>query len=242
MAPSGLRDVEWAATGRSGPVRRVVRHRGRRRWPCSGRTEREDHRRPGRRRSRRADERQRAPRRGGRRQAPRPTSWLAGTSCTRRGPLDLLHPHGGENLTLAFRQSSNGRTWARRSIGRSSCSASRHRKQLGGTLSGGEQRMLALARVLADPPRLLIVDELSLGLAPIVVNEVYERLAELKDLGTTLLIVEQHVHHALAIADDVVILRKGQGRFLRAQGRSGRRGGAPRPRRRRLNRRRALPP
>ena len=78
--------------------------------------------------------------------------------------------------------------------------------------------MLALARVLADPPRLLIVDELSLGLAPIVVNEVYERLAELKDLGTTLLIVEQHVHHALAIADDVVILRKGQVDFSGPKG------------------------
>ena len=119
-----------------------------------------------------------------------------------------------ENLTLAFRQVGDG------SVSDSLDRAfelfprlGERRSQLGGTLSGGEQRMLALARVLVHPPRLLIVDELSLGLAPIVVAEVYDKLAELKELGTTLLIVEQHVHHALGIADDVVILRKGQVEF-----------------------------
>ena len=84
------------------------------------------------------------------------------------------------------------------------------RTQPAGTLSGGEQRMLSLARVLARPPRVLIVDELSLGLAPIVVEEVYETLGRIKDEGTALLIIEQHVHHALAIADRAVILNQGR--------------------------------
>ena len=70
--------------------------------------------------------------------------------------------------------------------------------------------MLSLARVLVHPPRLLICDELSLGLAPIVVDEVYRTLASIRDAGTTLLIVEQHVRHALEIADDVVVLTKGE--------------------------------
>jgi branched-chain amino acid transport system ATP-binding protein len=87
---------------------------------------------------------------------------------------------------------------------------SQRRRQVAGTLSGGEQRMLALARVLANPPRLLICDELSLGLAPIVVDEVYKTLGTIRDAGTTLLIVEQHVGHALGIADDVAVLVKGK--------------------------------
>lgn len=84
------------------------------------------------------------------------------------------------------------------------------RAQQAGTLSGGEQRMLSLARVMARPPRLLIVDELSLGLAPIVVEEVYETLHRIKAAGTALLIIEQHVHHALEIADDAAILHQGR--------------------------------
>jgi branched-chain amino acid transport system ATP-binding protein len=90
--------------------------------------------------------------------------------------------------------------------------ADRHR-QLAGTLSGGEQRMLSLARVLVDKPRLLIADELSLGLAPIIVDEVYATLRRIRDAGTTLLIVEQHVGHALGIADDVIVLIKGEVSF-----------------------------
>src|SRR5262249_45517263 len=84
------------------------------------------------------------------------------------------------------------------------------RKQVAGTLSGGEQRMLSLSRVLVEHPRLLIADELSLGLAPIVVDEVYRTLEQIRDAGTTLLIIEQHVHHALAIADDAIVLVKGE--------------------------------
>ena len=70
--------------------------------------------------------------------------------------------------------------------------------------------MLSLSRVLVERPRLLIADELSLGLAPIIIDEVYAILGKIRDAGTTLVIVEQHVHHALALADDAVVLVKGE--------------------------------
>jgi len=88
------------------------------------------------------------------------------------------------------------------------------RDQLAGTLSGGEQRMLALARVLALPQRLLIVDELSLGLAPVMVDEMFAALRRLLAAGTSLLVVEQHVGRALELADHVVVLA--HGRVVRA--------------------------
>ena len=84
------------------------------------------------------------------------------------------------------------------------------RRQLAGTLSGGEQRMLSLSRVLVRGPKLLITDELSLGLAPVIIDEVYETLGTIRDSGCALLIVEQHVHQALTLADDVVVLGKGR--------------------------------
>lgn len=117
-----------------------------------------------------------------------------------------------ENLLLAFRVEL-GKKRASEAVHKAYALFPRlgeRRKQLAGTLSGGEQRMLALARVLVDPPRLLIADELSLGLAPIVVDEVYRVLAQVRDEGTALLLVEQHVKHALALADDVAVLNHGQ--------------------------------
>jgi branched-chain amino acid transport system ATP-binding protein len=70
--------------------------------------------------------------------------------------------------------------------------------------------MLSLSRVMVEEPRLLIADELSLGLAPIIVDEVYRTLQTIRETGTTLMIVEQHVGHALELADDVAVLTKGQ--------------------------------
>lgn len=83
------------------------------------------------------------------------------------------------------------------------------RTQSAGTLSGGEQRMLALARALVVREKLLVVDELSFGLAPAIVDEVYAALASVRSAGTSLLIIEQYVDRALALADAVVVLSKG---------------------------------
>jgi branched-chain amino acid transport system ATP-binding protein len=84
------------------------------------------------------------------------------------------------------------------------------RTQRAGSLSGGEQQMLALARALAVPPRLIIADEMSLGLAPIVAESVFRSLEEAAKSGITIVLIEQFVHRALALADSCVILTRGR--------------------------------
>jgi branched-chain amino acid transport system ATP-binding protein len=117
-----------------------------------------------------------------------------------------------ENLVLRFRAALGraGVAAALRRAYRSFPPLAERRRQKAGTLSGGEQRMLSLAAVLANPPRLLVVDELSLGLAPAVIDDVFAALTQIRDAGTSLLIVEQHVARALSLADYAVLLSKGQ--------------------------------
>ncbi|OFA01747.1 ABC transporter ATP-binding protein [Duganella sp. HH101] len=84
------------------------------------------------------------------------------------------------------------------------------RTQLAGSLSGGEAQMLAMARGLMSDPRLLIIDEPSLGLAPLIVNELFEILERLKAGGRTIVLVEQNTERAVAVADHVYLLQNGR--------------------------------
>lgn len=83
-------------------------------------------------------------------------------------------------------------------------------KQLAGTLSGGEQQMLAIGRALMNRPEMLILDEPSMGLAPIIVKEIFDTIVEINKTGTTILLVEQNANMALAIADRAYVLETGK--------------------------------
>ncbi len=82
--------------------------------------------------------------------------------------------------------------------------------QKAGTLSGGEQQMLAVGRGLMGEPQLLMIDEMSLGLSPLLAQQLFMTLKELRDDGLTLLLVEQNVHLALALANYAYVLAEGQ--------------------------------
>ncbi len=136
--------------------------------------------------------------------------------------LGLSQLTEGRSVFASLSVEENLVLWFRRALGRKGLSDALERAfaafptladrrgQSAGTLSGGEQRMLALARVLVLDETLLVVDELSFGLAPVVVDEVYAALGRVLASGTSLLLIEQHVDRALALSDDVVVLAKGR--------------------------------
>lgn len=116
-----------------------------------------------------------------------------------------------ENLVLSFR-SRLGSTRVPECLERAYDSfpiLADRRTQRGSTLSGGQQRILSLAKILVAPPHLLVADELSLGLAPIVVDAVYEGLRKIHSTGTAILVVEQQIDRVLDFASSAVVLEHG---------------------------------
>ena len=116
-----------------------------------------------------------------------------------------------ENLTLVFRQ-RQGRGRLATNLERAYTAfpiLGERRKQMAGTLSGGQQRLLSLAKVLVVPSKVLVADELSLGLAPVIVDQVYDGLREINRNGTALVVVEQQVHRVLDLASWAVVLDHG---------------------------------
>jgi branched-chain amino acid transport system ATP-binding protein len=116
---------------------------------------------------------------------------------TVRDNLILQSPHGKEKESIDRAVSAFPRLGERLS-------------QLAGTMSGGEQQMLALARTYVQSPKVALLDEVSMGLAPKIVDEIFEFLSLLRDQGSSLLLVEQYVTRALAIANYVYLLHRGE--------------------------------
>jgi branched-chain amino acid transport system ATP-binding protein len=118
-----------------------------------------------------------------------------------------------ENLEVGVRAANRPGRWTIAAVGELFPVLHERRDQRGGFLSGGEQQMLTIARSLTGNPELLLLDEPSEGLAPLVVDTLLTKIVELKAQGLTILLAEQRVDFALALADRVYVLEKGTVRF-----------------------------
>ncbi|WP_435769059.1 ABC transporter ATP-binding protein [Nocardioides sp. SYSU DS0651] len=138
--------------------------------------------------------------------------------CTRRSRLDRRARSGMGYLTEGRCVFMGLTGWENLKLGRGKPSRALelfpelepHLGKRAGLLSGGQQQMLALGRILATEPRLVLADELSLGLAPLVVQRLLDALRAAADRGAAVVLVEQHIRHALTIADKGYVLRRGR--------------------------------
>ncbi|MBA3369693.1 MAG: ABC transporter ATP-binding protein [Geodermatophilaceae bacterium] len=115
-----------------------------------------------------------------------------------------------EHLDLASRRGDGAGTWTVPKVLDLLPRLAERRSHLGGQLSGGEQQMLAIARALLTGPRMLLMDEPSDGLAPTIVDQIGGVIGTLKDEGVTVLLVEQDLHLAFGVADEIAVMVKGQ--------------------------------
>ena len=137
----------------------------------------------------------------------------AGIACIPEGRKVFPKLTVEENLRVGGYQETFGGgrpAPARRGLRAVSAAASERRAQLAGTMSGGEQAMVSIGRGLMSAPRLLLVDEPSLGLSPIYVKQNFAIIQRIRERGVTVFLVEQNVHQTLAIADYGYVLAKGR--------------------------------
>jgi branched-chain amino acid transport system ATP-binding protein len=118
-----------------------------------------------------------------------------------------------ENLAIAARGPANGGGWTVQRIFEDFPNLAERRRNGGAQLSGGEQQMLAIARALVANPRLMLLDEPSEGLAPLIVRQITDIIVRLKQTGMTMLLVEQNFALATEVADQIVVLGKGRVRW-----------------------------
>ena len=119
-----------------------------------------------------------------------------------------------ENLDIARRTGAGGTTtWSEEQVFALFPDLAEIRDRRGGVLSGGQQQMLTIARTLMGNPELLLLDEPSEGLAPLIVELLQQRVAELKATGLSIVLAEQNLQFVMALADRVYILEKGEVRF-----------------------------
>lgn len=146
---------------------------------------------------------------------------LQGIAAHRRVRGGLVHVPEGRVIfgNLTVQENLDLAAWWRRDRGEVRADLERvvrmfprlaeRRRQRGGTLSGGEQQMLAVARGIMARPRLMLLDEPSMGLAPLLVREIFHAIREIRQLGATILLVEQNVNMALAVANRAYVLQTG---------------------------------
>ena len=119
-----------------------------------------------------------------------------------------------ENLDIARRTGAGGKTtWSEEQVFALFPDLAEIRDRRGGVLSGGQQQMLTIARTLMGNPELLLLDEPSEGLAPLIVEQLRQRVGELKAIGLSIVLAEQNLQFVMALADRVYILEKGEVRF-----------------------------